>query len=150
MCVHILHRWVSVLHNVLFDGLLAVPYSHGHRCRLSRGNRDPCSHNLRLQRIPAIIPYGLPNLTRAQFREMGVQWKDLIVSCRLRNPAGSYTICANYTTWIGVIDTMGLPNNCYAINSFLGKPDMEPYTTMSKSCKSQKTHFCNISTKTAS
>ncbi|CAL1262860.1 unnamed protein product, partial [Larinioides sclopetarius] len=77
---------------------------------------------------------------------MGVQWKDLIVSCYLRNPAGKYITCANYTTWIGVIDTMGLPNNCYAVNSFLGKPDQEPYTTMSKSFVTLKVRTVTVDT----
>ncbi|KAF8781477.1 hypothetical protein HNY73_011868 [Argiope bruennichi] len=58
-----------------------------------------------LAQIPAVIPYALPNMTRTEFREMGVQSENLIVSCRLRHPAGSYRIFVTLKVKTETVDT---------------------------------------------
>ncbi|GFT98452.1 uncharacterized protein NPIL_547601 [Nephila pilipes] len=83
--------------------------------------------------IPAISPYDLPDLSRLDYKDLGVRPEDLIESCELVHPASGSIICAKETKWVAVFDSMGLPNNCYALNSLIGNVSMKPYTTASKS-----------------
>ncbi|GFY78223.1 uncharacterized protein TNIN_493631, partial [Trichonephila inaurata madagascariensis] len=85
--------------------------------------------------VPAISAYDLPDLTRLDYKDLGVRAEDLIESCEFVDAAGTPVVCAQEAKWVAVFDSMGLPNNCYAINSLIGNVSMEPYTTVSKSCK---------------
>ncbi|GIY05821.1 uncharacterized protein CDAR_316141 [Caerostris darwini] len=105
MCAHLLPLWIPLLHHSLLDEVLAVP---------------------------AVSPYELPKLSRAEYRYMGVESDDLIEECQLIHPSYGSDRCGHSVMWIPVFDSMGLPNNCYAINSFIGNLSIKPYTTLSK------------------
>ncbi|GFY65866.1 uncharacterized protein TNIN_102021 [Trichonephila inaurata madagascariensis] len=83
--------------------------------------------------VPAISAYDLPDLTRLDYKDLGVRAEDLIESCEFVDAAGTPVVCGQEVKWVAVFDSMGLPNNCYAINSLIGNVSMEPFTTVSKS-----------------
>ncbi|KAG8197255.1 hypothetical protein JTE90_007505 [Oedothorax gibbosus] len=81
--------------------------------------------------LPAITPYELPPMDRLQFKALGNKAKHLIESCVVSNSTMTFS-CHLTPLWISVIDTMGLPNNCYALNSYIGNVSRRPYQFKSK------------------
>ncbi|XP_071036356.1 acid-sensing ion channel 1 isoform X2 [Parasteatoda tepidariorum] len=71
--------------------------------------------------FPVITPYGLPQKNREYFRSFGSRDTDLIESCQIIFPTFSRSCVNNKTILVDVFDSMGLPNNCYTINSFVGE-----------------------------
>ncbi|XP_035205130.1 uncharacterized protein LOC118180098 [Stegodyphus dumicola] len=82
--------------------------------------------------LPAVSTYELPDLDRIEYKELGNKVEDLLELCEIRYTSG-HAPCLNETRWISAFDTMGLPNNCYAVNSLIGNVHESPKTMASKS-----------------